>query len=255
MTISERRSKIIKLLGRQETLSVKDLSKEFHVSIPTLYKDLDSLEQEQLISKSYGEIRLIKEDKYKHDFFRQLKVEQDSKKNIAKMAVELISDGETIFLDASTTTYYLCRELKASKLRNLTIVTNSAFIPTELIMQEQFRIICIGGVLERASAEFTSSHPEQYLGTIHAQTYFFSVRAISAEKGVLDYYNPSNIRIKNLFLENADRAVCLVDSTKFNKPGTVNWVGFEQLKTVVTDKYVAPEIVSRLEEQGVTVLI
>jgi DeoR/GlpR family transcriptional regulator of sugar metabolism len=254
MTVKERRSKILDLLENHKSMSVKELAKEFRVSVPTLYKDLDSLEQERLILKSYGGIRLLKDDKYRHDFFQQLKVEHESKREIAARAVRLISDGETIFFDASTTTYYLARELKTSKLKNLTIITNSAFIPTELIMLEQFRIICIGGVLERAGAEFISSHPEQYIENIHGNTFFFSVRAVSPEKGVLDYYHPNNIRIKSLFLENADRGVLLVDSTKFSKPGTVNWVGYDRLKTVVTDKNAPAEVISILQNAGVTVL-
>ena len=254
MTVRERRSKILQLLETHSSLSVKELAREFNVSTPTLYKDLDNLEQEKLIIKSYGGIQLLREDKYRHDFFQQLKVEHERKQEIAARAVKLISDGETIFLDASTTTYYLARELKTSKLKNLTIVSNSAFIPTELIMQEQFRIICVGGFLERSSAEFISSHPEQYLVNIHGNTFFFSVRAVSPEKGVLDYYNPNDIRIKNLFLENADRAVLLVDSTKFSKPGTVNWVGYDRLHTIITDKKAPVEVISGLKSAGVTVL-
>ena len=130
MTVKERRSQILKLLEERDTLSVKDLAKEFEVSTPTLYKDLDTLEQEKLIIKSYGGIKLLKDDKYRHDFFHQLKVEKESKETIAQRAVKLIRDGETIFLDASTTTYYLCRELKRTRLSNITIVRNSAFIST-----------------------------------------------------------------------------------------------------------------------------
>jgi DeoR family fructose operon transcriptional repressor len=255
MTVKERRSKIIKLLEERDTLSVKDLAKEFKVSVPTLYKDLDTLEQEKLILKSYGGIQLLKDDKYRHDFFHQLDVEKGSKEAIASRAAGLIRDGETIFLDASTTTFYLCKELKKTNLRNLTIVTNSVFVPTELIMHEQFRIISIGGVLDRASAEFIGPHPELYLQNIHANSFFFSVRSLSPEKGVLDYYNPNDIRIKTMLFENADRGVCLVDSTKFFKTGTVNWVGYDKLKTIVTDGNVPPEVVTRLEENGVTVLV
>lgn len=255
MNVKERRIKILKLLEERKSLSVKELSKEFEVSTPTLYKDLENLEQEKHIVKSYGEIQLLKEDKYKHDFFQQLKVEKDSKEMIAARAAELIHDGETIFLDASTTTFYLCKELKKTNLQNLTIVTNSVFIPTELIMYEQFRIISIGGVLERASAEFIGPHPELYLENIHASTFFFSVRSLSPEKGVLDYYNPNDIRIKSMLFDNADRGICLVDSTKFFKPGTVNWIGYDRLHTIITDKNVPPEVLSRLRKNGVTVLI
>jgi DeoR/GlpR family transcriptional regulator of sugar metabolism len=255
MTVKERRSQILKLLEETDTLSVKDLAREFKVSAPTLYKDLDTLEQERLIVKSYGGIQLLKDDKYRHDFFHQLEVEKESKEAIASRAVELIRDGETIFLDASTTTYYLCKELKKSRLRNITLVTNSAFIPTELIMHDQFRIICIGGVLDRASAEFVGPHPELYLENIHAKTFFFSVRSMSPEKGVLDHYNPNDIRIKSMFFENADRGVCLVDSTKFFKTGTVNWVGYDRLKTIITDRNVLPEVMTRLEDNGVEVLV
>jgi DeoR/GlpR family transcriptional regulator of sugar metabolism len=256
MNARERRERILTILKKNDVLSVKELSKQFEVSVPTLYKDLDILEQKRFIHKSYGEIRLIEEDKYRHNFFEQLQVREESKRKIAQKALTFITDGQTVFLDASTTTFYLCQELKKSNhLKNVTVVTNSLFIPTELLMNEHFRIVCIGGYLERSSAEYISAHPERFIEDIHGNTFFFSVRSLSPEKGVLDYYNPNDIRTKQMLFENADSAICLADSTKFSNGGTINWVGYDRLRTIVTDDEITPEVLSMLQEKDVTVFI
>jgi DeoR family transcriptional regulator, fructose operon transcriptional repressor len=255
MTGRERRERIITLLKKTNVLSVKELSEQFEVSVPTLYKDLDILEQRRFIHKSYGEIRLIEEEKYRHNFFKQRQVRADSKRKIAQKALSYITNGQTIFLDASTTTFYLCEALKNSDLQNVTVVTNSVFIPMELLMNENFTVVCIGGYLERSSAEYISAHPERFIEDIHANTFFFSARSLSPEKGILDYYNPNDIRTKQMLFDNADTAVCLADSTKFSNGGTVNWVGYDRLRTIITDEEISPEVLACLRDKGVTVIV
>ena len=201
----ERRNRILELLERKGRLSVRELTREFPVSVPTLYKDVEALERNRQVETSYGEIRLAEPDRYQHDFFERLKSHQEEKAHIARLATALVDSGQTLFLDASTTTFYLCDELKRLKLQELTIVTNSLFIPVEFLMHPRFRVIGLGGVLDRETAGFAAAHPERSLGRLHADLALFSAAAVDPERGVMDAYILNDVRIKELFFENADR--------------------------------------------------
>ncbi len=250
----ERRDRILQLLAQNSRRTVQELSREVGVSAPTLYKDLETLCREKRVQRSYGEVRLARDDKTRHDFFEQLETNPDKKRHIARVAASLVRDGETLFLDASSTTFYLCEELKSRGLAGVTLITNSLFIPMEFLTFPAFRVIGLGGVLDRETAGFSSAHPERHLENLRGNTFFFSAAAVSPERGILDAYILGDVRIKQLFFENAEQAVCLADSTKFRKHGAVNWLGFDRLKTIVTDPELEPEVRAALEARGVRVL-
>ena len=250
----ERRDRIVQLLEHSSRLTVQELSREFGVSAPTLYKELETLSKEKRVQRSYGEIRLARDEKPRHDFFEQLETNPDKKRHIARIAAGLVRDGETLFLDASSTTFYLCEELKRRALAGVTLITNSLFIPMEFLAEPTFRVICLGGILDRETAGFSSTHPERHLENLRGNTFFFSAVAVSPERGILDAYILGDVRIKQLFFANAEQAVCLADSSKFGKHGTVNWLGYDRLKILVTDPDLAPEVRAALEARGVRVL-
>jgi DeoR/GlpR family transcriptional regulator of sugar metabolism len=250
----ERRERIVHLLEQNDRVTVQELRREFGVSAPTLYKDLETLSRENRVRRSYGEIRLTRDDPRRHDFFEQLEANPEKKRHIARIAAGLVRDGETLFLDASSTTFYLCAELKRRKLEGITLITNSLLIPVEFLSFPDFRVIALGGVLDRETAGFSSPHPERHLENLRGDTFFFSAAAVSPERGILDAYILGDVRIKQLFFANAEQAVCLADSTKFGKHGTVNWLSYDRLKILVTDPGLEPEVRAALEARGVRVL-
>ena len=251
MLPKDRHSKIIKFLEEHNTSSVRDLSRVFHVSIPTLYKDLDILEKAKKIQKSYGQIQLIREDKFRHSFFNRQKMNRDKKRHIARSAVSFIQTGETIFLDSSTTTFYLCDEIKRADLQNLTIITNSMFIPMEFIMYPNIRVIQIGGLMDRELGCFHGQDYESTLSRIHGNKFFFSAQAISPEKGIMDEYQPEEVQIKQYFFTNAAESIALMDSTKFVKTGTMNWLDLERLKIIITDKELDAAVQKHMRDKGI----
>jgi DeoR/GlpR family transcriptional regulator of sugar metabolism len=77
---------------------------------------------------------------------------------------------------------------------------------------------------------------------------------VSPQRGILDAYILGDVRIKQLFFDSAEQAVCLADSTKFGRHGTVNWLGYDRLKTLVTDAALDPQVRFALQARGVRVL-
>ena len=94
----ERRSRILQLLAENSRLTVQELTRVFRVSAPTLYKDLEVLLKEKKVQRSYGEIRLLRDEKCRHDFFEQLDTNLDKKKHIARIAASLQRAHQTALL-------------------------------------------------------------------------------------------------------------------------------------------------------------
>ncbi len=255
MLPKERKNKILKLLDENINISLNKMSDILNVSKSTLYKDFDELEKERFITKRYGNIELRKNTDMEHSYYRRLKKNFKRKRSIAKEAVNQIKDGETIFIDDSSTCFYLCDEFKKNIFNNITIITNSLFIPLELLVYENYKIISIGGLLDRETGSFSNDWLDTILKNIRGDKFFFSSLGISSKFGINDAYNPAHILVKEYFLENSDEAICLVDSTKFNVRGADNWVGFDRLRTIITDENLDVEILKKLQEKRVKVFL
>ena len=254
MLPEDRRKKILDLLKEKDNIPIEELSKVFKISIPTIYRDLEILESENNIRKFYGGIKLVEDFKFEHNFYKRLKINKKQKEAIARKAVEMISNRDTIVLDESSTTYYLAEELKKKDI-SITIITNSVLIPPEFINKKSMKLISTGGVLNQEIAGFIGGFTESAIVNLNAGKFFFSSAGISEKLGVMDAYIPENIRMKKLFLDISEEAICLIDSSKFKKRGTVNWVRYDNLRKIVTDEYLDKEKINVLNKKGVEVII
>lgn len=255
MQPQKRREKILALLRENSDITIERLAKLLKTSTPTIYRDFDILEKQNNITKLYGGVQLIKDSKLEHDFYKRLKANADFKKAIALEAVKLISEDETIALDESTTAYFLAEELKKSCFKNITIITNSVLIPPEFVNNNHVRVISTGGIVHNKIAGFVGNIAENSLNNFHCSKYFFSSAGISESEGVLDAYIPESIRLKEMILSITDEAICMVDSSKFLKRGTVNWIGFDKLKKIITDQKLDKKIINNLRQKNITVIV
>jgi len=257
MDPKERRQKILDLLNENEgKLSLKDLGSYFDISQSALYKDLDVMEKQRLIKKTYGGFELTDIEAKKHDFYTSLQVNSRQKIAIAKKAANLVKNNETIFVDGSSTSFYFCDELKKADLKNITIVTNSLFIPQEFLVEENFNVICTGGMLNKEIGTFGGDLWENImLNNLNAGKFFFSSYGISLEIGALDPFIPGDTSMKKAFAAKSSKNVCLADSGKFKINGTINWIGFENIDILITDNLIEEDFVKKLEEKNIDVII
>ena len=113
MLAVERRSKIEQLIQKNKSVLVLDLAKQFNVTTETIRGDLEKLERQGVLIRTYGGATLV-EDINDADLGTHERdtVNFEGKQKIGKRAAEMIKDGETIFLDASTSCLHLARNLK-----------------------------------------------------------------------------------------------------------------------------------------------
>ncbi|MCE5329909.1 DeoR/GlpR family DNA-binding transcription regulator [bacterium] len=257
MNPQDRREKILKLLhDNYGKLTLKELSRHFNISQSALYKDLDILQKQRYIKKIYGGIELIDINMQQHNYYRSLQVNVKQKTAIAKEAVKLVSSNETIFIDGSSTTFYLCEELKKQNYKNITVITNSIFIPHEFILQENFNVICTGGMLNKEIGVYCGDLWESVLiNNFHANKFFFSTYGISADIGVLDSFVPGETSMKKIFSKNASKNICLADSNKFMIKGAINWISFENIDVLISDNLMDGNILNVLKTKKIQLVL
>ena len=142
MLAIDRRNEILEKVQRDGSVRVTELSQRFDVTEETIRRDLEKLEAEGRITRTYGGAVLNKGTKEDLSINIRETFNQEDKNRIARKVVELINDGDSIMLDASTTTMYVARHLKNKS--GITVITNSLRVPMEMAGNTEAEVIVAG---------------------------------------------------------------------------------------------------------------
>ncbi|MHB8279331.1 MAG: DeoR/GlpR family DNA-binding transcription regulator [Candidatus Humimicrobiaceae bacterium] len=250
---------MLDLLSKKPNITVDELSQMYQKSIPTIYKDLKILERDRHLKKVYGGVRIFNPEIEKgfYDYYKRVEEKKEIKRALAKEAVKLISDGDIVAIDASTTCSYIINELKNENNKNITIVTNSIIFTRDEVFlnKENIKIFITGGILEKKTACFLEVKPKTLFPGLIANKFFFSTFGFSLEYGVMDSFLPQNCAVKRDFFEMCQASFCLIDSDKFNINGVLNWAGLKEIKTIITDGNIDNKIIKYLSDKDIKVII
>lgn len=213
MLKNQRQQEIINLLKQSEgVVSVKELCNKLYTSESSIRRDLSFLAKSGFISKTYGGAELVKHSANVISFPKRFHHNADEKKAIAKKAKTLIKDRNIIFLDQSSTSYYLAQEIINNS--TLTVITNNVEI-LSLLSTSPMKVIASGGMLSRDNRNCLYGSDAQYIfENTYADMVFFSTRSLS-DDGVISDCAREEILIRNVMLKNAEKKVFLCDSEKF----------------------------------------
>ena len=145
MLAVERRNRIEQIINKNKSVLVVELAKQFEVTTETIRGDLEKLEKQGVLVRTYGGATLVDNSEIELAITERDTVNYEGKQRIGKYAADLIKDGETIFLDASTSAWHLARYIKGK--RGITVITNAEKIVNELSMCDHIHVVCVGGEL------------------------------------------------------------------------------------------------------------
>ncbi|RCW61073.1 MULTISPECIES: DeoR/GlpR family DNA-binding transcription regulator [Halanaerobium] len=252
MLAEERRQRILEKINIDGTVHVSDLSEELDVTEETIRRDLDVLDERELLSRIHGgAVAIETNSKAELSFNVRENKMKNSKTEIAKKAVNLIEEGETIFLDASTTAMYLAREL--ANLNNLTVITNSIKIMMELIDYDNITVISTGGTLRSNSFSFVGPLANETVKKYFADKIFASCKGITVQHGATDS-NELEIEVKENMIKQTNEIIILADHCKLNQTGLAKFVNFEDIDTLITDSNADIKIIDEFESAGLKVV-
>ncbi|MGN1320899.1 MAG: DeoR/GlpR family DNA-binding transcription regulator [Acutalibacteraceae bacterium] len=251
MLAIERRNAILSKLYLDGKVIVSELSTEFDVTEETIRRDLEKLDKEGLVKKTYGGAVLVQNfsTDLPHSVRKRANVE--AKQTIAEKISHMISDGDCIMIDSSSTVLYLLPFIK--NLKNITLITNSVEALIELSDKDDWNIFSTGGKLKRGSLSLVGPSAEKMICGFHVDYAICSAKGIDLNMGITDS-NEKDSEIKQEIFASAEHKVLAVDSTKFDKISLIKVCDITNVDTIVTESEPSSNWVEYLKSVNVNLI-
>jgi DeoR/GlpR family transcriptional regulator of sugar metabolism len=215
----ERRRRIAQLVKEAGSVTVALLEAEFGISPMTARRDLLTLEEEGRVRRTHGGAVLPEYAGHEDSFWYRLDEAAEAKERLAGAAVGLLEPGDSVFLDSSTTAYYLARRI-LNEGPQVTLLTNSVPV-MELFMKNEApkaEIVGIGGLMRKLTLSFVGPHAVGTISAHSADKAFLSVKGVTRE-GFLTDPDVLEAEVKRAMIEHSEEPVLLAGGTKFEKRG------------------------------------
>ena len=209
----EREQEIVNILKMTNGfVTVKQLCDALFASESSIRRDLKALEERGLVKRSYGGASLTVNFSNIVTFNHRTRQNAKAKREITAKAASLVPDGAIIFLDHSSTSFYLANELMHRS--SLTVVTNNIEI-LMLLSNSGVKVISSGGYLSDENRNcLIGGDAQRTFESIYADIMFFSVKAVS-HSGIVTDCSREEIAVRDTMMKNSDKKVLLCDSSKF----------------------------------------
>ncbi|BFO66073.1 transcriptional repressor AgaR [Chryseobacterium sp. KCF3-3] len=246
-----RQEEILKELDEKGHVLVQDLCEKLNVSSVTIRKDLNYLESLGLLFRNHGGASKQVRYAYEKNVGEKESINVEAKQAIAKAALSLIQENDSIILASGTTMHYLARMLV--NFGPLTVLTSSLRVAIELCNNPNINIIQLGGEVRKSSTSIVGSISEGILKQFSCNKLFLGVDGIDAEFGI-STSNAAEAHLNQIMMECADQTVILADSSKLNKKGFGKIAALDQVDYLITDNGICAEDRAGMEEVGVKVM-
>jgi DeoR/GlpR family transcriptional regulator of sugar metabolism len=249
----ERKIRLREILSSERTVSASDIAQTLGVTTATIRRDLVALESEGLLVRSHGgAVSRIFSTAYEGSYNYLLGVNKAEKEAIAREAAKLILDGDTVFLEGSTTVFELARCLRQHS--RLNVVTNSPAILLEFQHSPGVSVISTGGQFIKEIVYLSGTWTRRALSDIRLDKAVLGLSAIDPSYG-MSAPDHAEAEIKQLVISAAKQRIGLGDHSKFGRESFAFVGPVTDLQTLVTDWGVNQEYVERLREKGIQVLV
>lgn len=244
MLPKERRELILELLKENEKIEIEQLADKLGCSAMTIRRDLNQLENEEMVIRTHGGAVLNKPLIVETSFRVKEGKQHFEKMLIAKKALTIIEDQSTILLDSGTTTLEIAKLIKDKK--NLTVVTNDIKIAAEL-MDSEVKVIVAGGELQNSVGALFGPVTEQILRNLHVDLCFLGTHAVHLKAGITATTFEKAFA-KKLMIDSAETTWLVADSSKFQQKSLTKVCDLTRIDGIITDHGIPDEYQQQLKE-------
>ncbi len=229
MNIEERRSKILELLDERNYLAADEVSGALGISPATVRRDFTYLEETGKIVKFHGGIKkAVIQIAAVNSFEKRLSANISDKIRIAQRAAELIEDGDTVFIDASSTTYHMIEFIKAS---DILIVTN-AFYLLPRFLEFNYIPYMLGGLTQFHGYTYGTDTLIK-IKSMHFSKSFLGTPGINDTRGLVTY-SMEDGNIRQAIIQQSDITYSLADKEKFNRDSFYAYASADETTIITT---------------------
>lgn len=246
--MNKRQSQILDLLTQNKKLKVTELSEVLNVSQVTIRKDLSALEDSGIIVREHGYAKLNESD----DINNRLAYHYDIKQKIAEKAVESIEDGETVMIESGSCCALVALEIAKTK-KDVTLITNSAFIADYIRKIGNVRIILLGGEYQEESQVMVGPITRKCAEGFFVDKLFIGTDGFTKETGFTGNDYMRSEAVKDM-AKQASNVIIVTDSVKFQQKGVVSLLDTKKVSYIYTDSNIPEETEEYLIENNIKII-
>ena len=251
MLTLKRQNEIVEYLKLHKSATVTELSKTFFISAASIRRDLEKLEKQNVIKRTYGGAVLLEGLSNEIPITIREHEFSDAKNRIAQLAASLVKDNDIIIIDSSTTSFRMIHHLKGKS--NLTIVTNGLRTASEAGAVLHSKVYCCGGRLRENSLSLVGDQAKRFIKSYGVQKLFFSCRALSMDVGAMDA-SDEEAELRKIMIECSDQAFLLCDSSKYDKKSFYHICDFSAIDSLITETQPTDALMALCRQNGVNVI-
>jgi DeoR/GlpR family transcriptional regulator of sugar metabolism len=248
----ERLDAVGKKLQETGYVSVTELSASLEVSAVTIRSDLEFLERAGLLLRTHGGAVPMHLSEGTLSFAVRQGTNVQAKEHIGAAAAALVSDGEAIVLDSSTTAWHMARCLLTR--RDLTVVTTGLYVALELLRAPGISVIIAGGPIWREAASVVGQWDSEILRAGNLQKGFFGGRGLTLAEGLTDAH-PAEAELKRQLVAAVREVNVILDASKLGKVAFASCAATSEIDRVITERDAPADLVAMLRERGIDVIL
>lgn len=257
MKRAARLNAILDLLAADGEVTVDDLVERFGASAATTRRDLDSLAEQRLLTRTHGGA-VAHSVAYELPIRYKSHLRTQQKESIAQAAAALVAPGMVVGLSGGTTTTAIAAALAAREDLaagpGITVVTNAVNIAAQLATRPDIKVVVTGGVIHSRSYELVGPFVEQLLRGVRLDIAFIGVNGMDAAAGATTQ-DEREAAVNRMMAERARRAVVVTDSSKIGTVAFAAVGGAELFPVLLTDDGADPASLTALRAAGFEVVV
>lgn len=247
----DRHNQIVSLINKQGTVKNTQLIELFGISIETVRRDLEYLEQQGYLRRVYGGAVVSNSLHSEPEYASRTKVCHEEKNAIAAEAAKLICAKDTVYLGVGTTVQAMVQYMKG--LGEFAVFTNALRTAVELSEIPGCSVILPGGQLRSKELTLSGFPAEENLDRFNVDKAFIGIGGIT-EDGVTDFHI-GEAGVHRKLIKNARQAIVLADSSKLGVRAMNNVCPLDEIDIVITDHNASKQAIRALEQAGVQVIV
>lgn len=234
MFLEERYEKIVDIIKSNGSVKVKELSKLFEVTEDCIRKDLKELESRGYLIRVYGGAINKKNHIDIKNIDERKNINTQEKKLIALKAVKLIENKDIVFFDVSTVNLEIVKELNNTN-KEVTVVTNMIEIVLELRMNNNIKVICIGGNFNKEIGAIVGAAADRYIRKFTYDKAFIGLCGINKDTGYVSTINLEDGDTKKTIIECSTKTYLVTEKEKFNYDEFYKFATLEEITAIITE--------------------
>jgi DeoR/GlpR family transcriptional regulator of sugar metabolism len=247
-----RRRRILEWIQEEGSARVRELAEAFKVSDATIRQDLEKLDIEGFIVREHGGAFLSRTPVQSDPLTLHHQENMDKKRRIGAFAASLVRDGETLILDAGTTTTEIAKRL--SSYKNLTVITNALNIAIILGSIPTFALHMPGGQFKSPTLSLSGDKSVEYFRNIFAAKLFLATAGVALDAG-LTYPSFADLQLKEAMIKAAAHVYLVADSTKIGKSSFTRLGSLDVIQSFITDDGISDADAKEFERRGIELII